>query len=102
MLASYIRKDDPIECQLGKIKLINKDIDRPNRVVLVYPVFRAFGKQRRLPAIHAFNEALHLILPQIARESYPENLIQRCVFTQPGSLATEQFSPSAAFCPLLV
>jgi hypothetical protein len=26
-----------------------------------------------LPAIRPLNEALHLILPQIARESYPEN-----------------------------
>jgi hypothetical protein len=41
------------------LKLINKDIDHPNRIVLIDPVFQAFGKQGALPAIRALNEALH-------------------------------------------
>jgi hypothetical protein len=41
-----------------------------------------------LPAIRPLNEALHLILPQIVRESYRQNHLKQDVFTQPGSLAT--------------
>jgi hypothetical protein len=38
-----------------------------------------------LPAIRPLNEALHLILPQIMRESYSQNHLKQDVFTQPGS-----------------
>jgi transposase len=48
-------------------------------------VTRANMRFVALNAIRPLNEALHPILPQIARESYRENQIQRCVFTQPGS-----------------
>src|ERR1039458_7734118 len=78
---------DPAKPQIRQIEFLDKDIDHANRIVLADPVCHAFRKQRALPAIRPLNEALHLILPQIARESYPENQIQRCVFTQPGTRA---------------
>ena len=78
---------DPVEPKLRQIEFLDKDVDHPNRIVLADPVFQAFRKQRALPAIRPLNEAPHPILPQIARESYRENQIQRRVFTQPGSIA---------------
>src|SRR5262245_59282519 len=50
---------NPVKSQFRQIKLINKDIDHPNRIVLIDPVFQAFGKQCALLAIRALNEALH-------------------------------------------
>ena len=52
---------DAAEADSGEIKLINKDIDRPNRIVLADPIVQAFGKQRALPAIHPLYKALHPI-----------------------------------------
>src|SRR5664279_3211465 len=80
---------DPAEPKFGQIEFVDKDLDHANRIVLADPVCHAFRKQRALHAIRPLNEALHLILPQIARESYPENQIQRCVFTQPGSMLSK-------------
>jgi hypothetical protein len=40
-----------------------------------------------LPAIRPLNEALHLILPQIMRESYSQNHLKQDVFTQPAPIA---------------
>jgi hypothetical protein len=34
---------DPAEAKLGQIKLIDKDVNNLNRIVLVDPVFQAFG-----------------------------------------------------------
>src|ERR1039457_5874124 len=82
---------NPAEPKLSQIEFIDKDIDDANRIVLADPVFKALRKQRALPAIRPFNEAPHLILPQIARESYRENQIQRCVFTQSRSLGKKPF-----------
>src|SRR6266536_948395 len=79
---------DPAEPELGQIELIDEDINYPNRILLIDPVFQAFRKQRDLFSIRPFNEAPHSILPQIARESYRENQIQQSVFTQPGSIAS--------------
>jgi hypothetical protein len=79
---------DPVKSKLGQGEFIDKYINPANRIVLADPVFQAFREQRALTAIRPFNEAPHLILPQIARESYRENQIQRCVFTQPGSIAS--------------
>src|SRR5260370_20408961 len=76
--------------KLGTIEPVDKDVDRPNRIVLADPVFQAFRKQRALTAIRPLNEAPHRILPQIARESYRENQIQQHVFTQPGSNASDR------------
>jgi len=66
---------DPAEPKLGQIELIDEGINRPNGIILIDPVFQAFGKQGDLFAIRPFNEAPHSILPQIARESYRENQI---------------------------
>ena len=82
---------NPAKPKLSQIEFVDKSIDHPNRIILIDPVFQAFGKQRVLPAICSFNEAPHPTLPQIARD-----LIARIVknnlnvFTQPGSFATER------------
>src|SRR5262249_22056478 len=60
---------DSAKPKRSQIKLLDKDIDHSNGVVLADPVFRALRKQRALPAIDPFNETLHPIPPQIARES---------------------------------
>ena len=52
---------DPAKPQLRKIKLLDEDINYPNRIVLVDPVLQAFQKQRRLTPIYPINEALHSI-----------------------------------------
>src|SRR5258708_19140156 len=41
--------------KLGQIKPANKNIDHTNRIVLAYPIFQAFRKQRDLLAIHSLN-----------------------------------------------
>src|SRR5664280_891726 len=74
--------------------------DSANRIVLADPVCHAFRKKRALPAIRPLNEALHLILPQIVRESYRQNHLKQDVFTQPGSFATELVKVDAGTCPL--
>src|SRR2546422_6180438 len=79
---------DPVEPKLGQIEFLDKDVDYANGIVLADPVFKAFRKQRALPTIRPFNEALHPTLPQILRESYRANHIKRSVFTQPGSFAS--------------
>ena len=71
---------DPAETKLTQSKLVNKDINHPDRIVLVNPVIQAFGKKRRLPAIRPLNETLHPI-PRKSRENH----ITQGVFTQPGS-----------------
>jgi hypothetical protein len=46
----------------------------PHRIVGIDPVFQAFRKQRRLPAIDHLDEAPYPIPPQIAAaESYSAN-----------------------------
>ena len=59
---------NPIEAELTQIKLVDKDVDHPNRIVLIDPVFQAFRKQRALRTIRSFNKALHPI-PQQPPES---------------------------------
>src|ERR1017187_9253303 len=86
----------PIEPKLGQIQCVDKNADDANRIVFADPVLQAFRKQSALNAIRPFDEAPHPILPQIARESYRENQIQRCVFTQPRSLG------DSAACPRYV
>src|SRR6266446_914781 len=90
MKAARSRRERPIEPQAREVEFLNKGVDRPNRIALIDPVRQALGKQRRLPAIDPLNEAPHLIPPQIAAESYSANQIIQCVFTQPGSIATEE------------
>src|SRR5262249_28108528 len=51
---------DTAKPTLPQINFVHKDIDHPNRVALINPIFQAFRKQCALPAIRAFNEALHM------------------------------------------
>ena len=44
---------DPAKPKLGQIELIDEDIYHPNGIVLIDPVFKAFGKQCGLTAIHS-------------------------------------------------
>jgi hypothetical protein len=52
---------DPAETQLTKIKLLVKDINYVNRIVLVGPIIQVFGKRCRLPPILPLDKALHPI-----------------------------------------
>src|SRR5450755_3262892 len=79
-----------VETKLAQFEFIDENVDRSNGIILINPFFQIFGKKRALLAIQPFNEAPHLILPQIARESYRENQIQPRVFTQSGSKADVQ------------
>jgi hypothetical protein len=40
---------DPAKPKIGQIQFLNKDVDRPNGIVLADPIFQAFRKQRALP-----------------------------------------------------
>src|SRR5271167_3413751 len=80
-------RSDPVKSQLRQAQAADKDVDHPNGIILVDPVFQAFRKQRALPTIRALNEAPHPIPPQIAAESYSANQITECVFTQARSKA---------------
>ena len=67
-----------------QIKPADKIIDHADRIILAYPIFQAFRKQRALLAIHTLDEAPHpQIPPQITQNSYPANHIGQIVFTQP-------------------
>src|SRR4051812_621067 len=55
------RRIDPFKGHLGQIERADKNVDHTNRIVLADPVFHAFRKQRALPTIDAFDEALHPI-----------------------------------------
>src|SRR5450759_5262885 len=92
---------DPTKPKFGQIEFIDKDVDNANRIVLADPVCHAFRKQRALLAIRPLNEALHLVLPQIVRESYRQNHLKQDVFTQPGSLADKPSPAKIHLCPLL-
>src|SRR5258705_4031898 len=50
------------KAQLGQIKLIDKDIDCPNRIILGQIVFQPLGKQSALTAVIANDKARHRIL----------------------------------------
>src|SRR5690349_19991593 len=61
----------PAEIERTEIKRVDKHVDYTNRVARVDPIIQAFGKQRRLPAIHPLDKALHRDLPpKIASELY--------------------------------
>src|SRR5947208_7929368 len=55
------RRIDPFKGHLGQIERVDKNVDHTNRIALADPVFHAFRKQRALPTIDAFDEALHPI-----------------------------------------
>src|SRR5438477_1115502 len=59
------------KAQLAQIKLIDKDVDRPDWIALAQIVIQPLGKQRALTAVIANHKARHRIPPaQIAGESY--------------------------------
>src|SRR5271163_4065112 len=68
------------EAQPRQIKLIDKNIDRPNRIVLAQIVIQSLGKQRALTAIIPNDKARHRILPANHRGM----ISFRSVFTQAG------------------
>jgi hypothetical protein len=80
-MAGRLPRDRPAEPKLGQIEAVDEDVDDANWIVLADPIFHAFRKQRALPTIRTFNEALHPSPPQIVRESYRANHIKRSVFT---------------------
>src|SRR5215203_4136903 len=88
------------EAQPRQIKLIDKDIDRPNRIVLAQIVVQSLGKQRALTAIIANDKARHRILPPNHRGI----ISLRGVFTQAGPKADNAVpsgrTPEAAQSPL--
>ena len=45
------------KAQLGRIKVIDKDIDRPDRIILGQIVFQTLGKQSALTAVIANDKA---------------------------------------------
>ena len=55
-------RGDPIEPKFAEVEFVDKDVDDPNRIVLMNPVFQALGKQRALPSIRSLNKSLHTIL----------------------------------------
>src|ERR1700686_4301903 len=50
------------KAQAGQIKLIDKDIDRPDRIVLAQIVIQSLGKQSALTGVIANDKARHRIL----------------------------------------
>src|SRR5579863_9501689 len=79
---------DSVKSQNCEIKSFNKNIDHLDRVALVDPVTKAFREQSRLPAIPAFNKALHPI-PRSSRitprsESQPVFLPSQALYRRHG------------------
>src|ERR1700732_3342386 len=62
---------DPAEIERTEIKRADKHVNHTNRVVLIDPIIQAFGKQRRLLALHPRAETRHRDLPpKIASQAY--------------------------------
>src|SRR3982074_100650 len=53
---------DAAKTEFGQIKLIDKDIDRPDRIVLAQIVIQPLGKQSALTAVMPNDKARHRIL----------------------------------------
>src|SRR3979411_858508 len=68
---------DATKAQPGQIKLINKDIDRPHRIVFAQIVIYPLGKQSALTAVIANDKARHRILRPNRRR-----IISLMVFSQ--------------------
>jgi hypothetical protein len=63
----------PIEAEFAQMEFIHKNVNHPNRIILVDPILQAFRKKCALPAIRTLNEALHPILAapeSLTRESH--------------------------------
>src|SRR5262249_61628095 len=77
---------DPAKIERTEIKRVDKHVNYTNRVVLVDPIIQTFGKQRRLPAIHPLDKALHRDLPpKIASQSYHRGLFLHSLGREPSS-----------------
>jgi hypothetical protein len=50
---------DPAKAQAAQIKLIDKNIDHPHRIVVADPVLQPLGKHSALRAVHTLNKTLH-------------------------------------------
>src|SRR5258708_5103955 len=68
------------EAQPAQIKFIDKDIDRPDRIILGQIIFQPLGKQSALTAVIANDKTRHRILPPNHRRI----ISLRVVFTQSG------------------
>src|SRR5258708_33915561 len=58
------------EAERSQVKLINEDIDRPDRIVIAQIVIQPLRKQSALAAIIAHHKARHQSPRQITEESY--------------------------------
>jgi hypothetical protein len=61
---------DAAKAEFSQIKLIDKDIDRPNRIVVAQIVIQTLREKKTLAAIIADNKTRHRFLRQITEESY--------------------------------
>src|SRR3954454_2735601 len=73
------RRNAP-KAQFAQIKLIDKDVDRPDWIVLAQIVIQPLGKQRALTAVIANDKARHRIL----RPNHRRIISLSAVFTQAG------------------
>src|SRR6266480_6629886 len=87
------RRIDPFKGHLGQIERVDKNVDHTNRIVLADPVFHAFRKQRALPTIDAFDEALHPIPLNRAGIVTRESPQAACFYTW-GNSGIEPYSGS--------
>jgi hypothetical protein len=74
---------DPFEPNLVESEFIDKNIDHPNRIVLMEPVFQAFRKQRALPAIIPSTN-------RFIRSSVDDERIIRCESHQTAAFSHSQ------------
>src|SRR6266550_7861831 len=74
---------DTAKAEFGQIKLIDKDVDRPDRIILAQIVIQPLGKQRALTAVIANDKARHRIL----RPNRRRIISSRAVFTQSGPIS---------------
>src|ERR1017187_4176696 len=83
---------DAAKAELGQIKLIDKDIDRTDRIIFAQIVIQPLGKQSALTAVIANDKARHRILPPNRRRI----ISSTGVFTQPGAGTdtAEQHAPT--------
>ncbi len=61
---------DTAEAELSQVKLINEDIDRPDRIVIAQIVIQSLREQSALAAIITHHKARHQSPRQITEESY--------------------------------
>src|SRR5258708_4802160 len=97
---------DPAEIERTEIKRVDKHVNHTNRVVLIDPIIQAFGKQRRLPAIHPLDEALHRDLPpenrvtSISCGAFSHSLDPKPTFHESRNMNSSQLSSHARPTPI--